>query len=198
MRRGNAAYNATVRGHAMQAHELSDLLVAWRQGDAVSRERLDHELYAALKRMATARWLDAGTPRTLNPTALVNEAMARLLDGATDWQSRAHFFALAALQMRAVLVDHARARHAAKRGGGQVAVTLEGLELGQSTDEELLDLDRAIHELATIDERAARVIELTYFGGLKAREVAEVCGVGLTTVENDLAYARAWLKRRLS
>jgi RNA polymerase sigma factor (TIGR02999 family) len=181
---------------------LTDLLIAWRRGDDdahrdARREALNREIYAALKRMAAGRWLDAGKPGTLSPTALVNEAVARLLDGNVDWSSRSHFFALAALQMRAVLIDYARSRHAAKRGGGVAAVTLEGLEIGTSTDDELLDLDAALIELTTVDARAARVIELTYFGGMKAHEVAEVCDIGLSTVEKDLAYARAWLHRRL-
>ncbi len=178
---------------------MTDLLQAWRQGgDAMHAEALSHEVYAILKRMAAARWRGAGTPQTLNPTALVGEAVVRLLDGSVDWASRAHFFALAALQMRAVLVDHARSRGADKRGGGIAAVTLEGIEIGVSTDEALLDLDAALHELAHDDARSARVIELTYFGGMSAREVAAVVGVGTTTVENDLAYGRAWLRTRLS
>jgi RNA polymerase sigma factor (TIGR02999 family) len=178
---------------------LTDQLLAWRRGDdAAGREALDREIYAALKRMASARWRGAGTPGTLNPTALVAEAVARLLDGAVDWSSRTHFFALAALQMRAVLIDHARNRQAAKRGGGAAPVTLEGLELGTSTDDELLDLDVAIDALAEIDARAARIVTLTYFGGMKADEVAEACAISASSVEKDLAYARAWLHQRLS
>jgi RNA polymerase sigma factor (TIGR02999 family) len=183
----------------MSSVAITELLRAWREGlDVGPRQALEREIYATLKRMATGRWRDAGSPRTLSPTALVHEAMARLLDAGVDWNSRMHFYALAALQMRAVLVDAARRRNAEKRGAGVAPVTLDGVELGVSTDAALLDLDRALSELAREEARAARVIELTYFGGMSAREVATALGVGVTTIETDLAYGRAWLRARLA
>jgi RNA polymerase sigma factor (TIGR02999 family) len=178
---------------------LTDALLAWRSGaDKDARAQLDREIYAALKRIAAARWCGGGSPATYSPTALVHEAVARLLDGAVDWRSRSHFFALAALQMRSVLVDHARRRSSEKHGGGAVAVSLREAHVGVDTDTDFLDLDAAIHALAAVEPRAARVVELTYFGGLTANDCAEVLGVGVTTIENDLAYSRAWLKRRLA
>jgi RNA polymerase sigma factor (TIGR02999 family) len=178
---------------------ITDLLVAWRAGDTSARPSLDREIYATLKRMALARLSGGRGPATLNPTALVNEAVARLLGGSQDWRSRAHFYALAALQMRAVLVDHARRRHAARRGGGAVAVTLgTGADEVAAAGDEFLDLHEALGALAREDARTARTIELTYFGGLSAADVAEVAGVSVATVERDLAFGRVWLKRELA
>lgn len=176
---------------------MTHLLRAWQAGDGGARSVLDDEIYATLKRMARGR-LDGSGPATLNPTALVHEAVARLLDGEPDLRSRAHFYALAALQMRAVLVDHARRRLADKRGGGAVQVTLdEGLaEVDDGQD--FLDLHEALEVLARDDARCARAIELTYFGGLSANEVSDVTGVSVATVERDLKFGRAWLKRALS
>jgi RNA polymerase sigma factor (TIGR02999 family) len=182
---------------------LTDALKAWRShSDDGARALLDREIYAALKRMAVVRWSGHGSPPTFQPTALVNEALAGLLDRDVDWISRSHFFALAALQMRSILVDHSRRRQTEKHGGGMAAVSLSDSDLNQSglsieTDSDFLDLDAAISDLANEEQRAARVIELTYFGGLTAREIAEVLKVSIATVENDLAYARAWLRRRL-
>jgi len=148
--------------------------------------------------MARGRLAGRG-PATLNPTALVHEAVARLIGASGDFASRAHFFALAALQMRAVLVDHGRRHAADKRGGGAIQVTLDdGLvaTAGGEVDA-FLDLHDALEALARDDARGARVIELTYFGGLSASECAVVLGVSVATVERDLAFGRAWLKRAL-
>ena len=177
---------------------LTGLLEAWRAGDTGARAALDAEVYATLKRMASSRLSGQGAA-TLNPTALVHEAVARLLDSSTLSKSRSHFLALAALQMRSVLVDHARRRSAEKRGGDAVQITLdEGLALVTRGDaDEFLDLHDAIEALAADDPRCARMVELTYFGGLSANESAEVLDVSVATVERDLQFARAWLRRRL-
>lgn len=177
---------------------LSGLLQAWRAGDAAARAALDAEVYATLKRMARNRLSGQGQA-TLDPTALVHEAVARLLDSDAGNESRSHFLALAALQMRAVLVDHARRRGAEKRGGDALQVTLDdALVLVTRGDaDEFLDLHRAIDALAQDDPRCARVVELTYFGGLSAGELAEVMQISVATVERDLQFARAWLRRRL-
>jgi RNA polymerase sigma factor (TIGR02999 family) len=124
--------------------------------------------------------------------------VARLLDGDTDFASRAHFFALVALQMRAVLVEHHRRAVADKRGGGAVAVELDPDALVASDEaERFLDLHRALDALAADDARTARAIELSYFGGLSAREIATVLEVSDATVERDLAFGKRWLRRRL-
>jgi RNA polymerase sigma factor (TIGR02999 family) len=182
------------------APDLTGLFQAWRGGDAAARAALDAEVYAALKRMAGGRLAGGRGPATLNPTALVHEAVARLLDARVDACSRAHFYALAALQMRAVLVDHARRRSAGKRGGGALQVTLdEALADGAAADADaLLDLHEALQALAREEPRSARVLELTYFGGVAASELAALLQVSVATVERDLAFGRAWLRRRLA
>ena len=137
---------------------------------------------------------------TLQPTALVHEAWLKLVGGeGASFRDRSHFFATAALAMRQVLVDHARARRSEKRGGRHQAVTLH-THLGGATappEVDLLDLDQAVSELEELDERRARVVVLRYFGGLEVDEVAEVMGVSKTTVERDWRAARAWLWQRL-
>ena len=152
------------------------------------------------KRMASGRLAGGRGPATLNPTALVHEAVARLLDSSVDANSRAHFYALAALQMRAVLVDHARRRNADKRGGGAMQVTLDEAlaDTGCADAGMFLDLHDALGELARADARCARAVELTYFGGMSAAELAPLLDVSVATIERDLAFGRAWLKRRLA
>jgi RNA polymerase sigma factor (TIGR02999 family) len=176
---------------------VTALVQSWRKGSAQAASLLQQQVYAMLRKMAAQR-LGGRGPATLQPTALVNEAVARLLDGDTDFASRAHFFALAALQMRAVLVEHHRRAVADKRGGGAVAVELDPDALVASDEaERFLDLHRALDALAADDARTARAIELSYFGGLSAREIATVLEVSDTTVERDLAFGKRWLRRRL-
>jgi RNA polymerase sigma factor (TIGR02999 family) len=178
-------------------HGLTALLHAWRSGDADAQQPLNQQIYAALKRMARQRVGPGAASATLNPTALVHEAVARLLGSDADWRTSAHFFALAALQMRAVLVDHARRRGAAKRGGAAIAVTLDDELAVTEDDDGVLALHEALERLAAEDPRTARVLELTYFGGLTGDQVAEACAVSVATVERDLRFGRAWLKREL-
>jgi RNA polymerase sigma factor (TIGR02999 family) len=137
---------------------------------------------------------------TLNPTGLVHEALLRLLGGSPDFASRAHFLGVAALHMRSVLVDQARARLAAKRGGGAIKVTLDAYAemAGAHTDLDLLALDQALEQLAGQDPRAAQVMEMTCFAGMRHDEVATAVGVSVPTVERDLRFARAWLNRALA
>jgi RNA polymerase sigma factor (TIGR02999 family) len=181
------------------AQDVTGLLQAWRSGNDGARAALDAEVYAALKRMARGRLAGQG-PVTLNPTALVHEAVARLLDSSVDAQSRTHFYALAALQMRAVLVDHARRRQAEKRGGDALRVTLDDalVDTTGGDADVFLDLHDALEALAREDARCARAIELTYFGGLSASQLASVLDVSVATIERDLQFGRAWLRRRLS
>lgn len=149
--------------------------------------------------MASHAWRRENPGGTLAPTALVNELYLRLFpDGGVDWQDRAHFFAVAARQLRRLLIDAARARRADKREGERVQVTL--LEADQPVSQaevELLDLERALEELEALDERCARVVELRYLAGLTEPEAAEALGISMATLKRDWQFARAWLMSRL-
>ena len=155
-------------------------------------------VYRELKAIAAAH-LARGRPDELQPTVLVHEAYLKLLGASgADVRDRRHFFALAARAMRQLCVDHARARGAAKRGGGRAEVTLdEAVARAASLDIDVLDLDAALAELAELDEREARVVELRFFVGLSVEEVAEALETSVTTVEREWRAARAWLGRRL-
>lgn len=180
------------------AEAITELLQSWRAGDDAARSQVDAYVYDTLKRMARQRVRDGGAGATLNATALVHEAVARMLGSETEWQSHNHFYALAALQMRAVLVDSARSRSTAKRGGDWVAVTLDAERIAGEDADDLLALHDALERLGDEDPRTARVLELTYFGGLTSAQVAEVCQVSVATVQRDLRFGRVWLRDTLS
>jgi RNA polymerase sigma factor (TIGR02999 family) len=159
-------------------------------------------VYAELRAIAARHLRSERTGHTLQPTALVNEAYLRLQGlGNVPWQDRAHFFAIASRIMRRILVDHARANLAQKRGAGSAVVQIEdGLHDGVAPamdSAELIDLDRALNELAAEAPRLSRLIELRFFGGLKIEEVAEVLGCSPRTAKRDWTFARAWLLNRL-
>jgi len=155
-----------------------------------------------LRRIAAGYLRRERDGHTLQPTALVNEAYMRLVDQRdVTWQNRAHFLGIAAQVMRRILVDHARARLTAKRGGGVAPITLAGAAHGgaQETDDvDLLALHDALERLAALDPEQARLVELRYFGGLTIEETAEALGVSPATVKREWALARAWLRRELS
>lgn len=177
---------------------LTLLLQRWSQGDGDALERLSREVYDTLKHMALRRVRSAQA--TINPTALVHEAFARLLEAQPSLRNRAHFYALAALHMRAVLVDQARRRSAEKRGGATVHVEL-GLAAQQGEAEplaEILAIDGALDKLKAVDGRAARAVELAGFGGLTLEEIAEVLHVSTRTVERDLRFGRAFVRKELA
>jgi RNA polymerase sigma factor (TIGR02999 family) len=180
--------------------EVTELLHLWRGGDRSALERLMPRLYDTLRDMAASRLRREGAQQTLEPTALVHEALLRLLGSDTDWQNRAHFLAFAAMHMRSVLVDHARSRMAAKRGGDIVMVTLTQADRaeGSRIELDLLALDQALSQLHVEDERIARVVEMSYFAGMEREEIAAVIGISVPTVDRDLRFARAWLNRALS
>lgn len=180
--------------------DITRWLQDWRGGDGGARDRLLAEVYAILREMAAVRVYRSGGGDTLQPTALVHEAVIRLLGSDVDWQDRAHFFALAALKMRAVMVDHARAQSAAKRGGDAPALTLSHVdrELADETGFDVLALDIALRRLGEKDERAARALEMAYFGGMDREEIACVLGISASTVERDLRVAKAWLRKELA
>lgn len=181
------------------SEDLTRLLHGWRGGDADARDRLLEEVYGTLRRMAAARLGRGRGSRTLQPTAVVNEALISLLGNDVAWEDRAHFFALASLKMRSVLVDHARSRAAEKRGGDVALLTLSHAERepGQDVEYDVLALHQALEQLGEHDERAARGLEMAYFGGMEQRDIACVLGVSLPTVQRDLRFARAWLNRLL-
>ncbi len=181
------------------AHEVTDLLVKWGRGDQAALDELVPLVHEELRRRAH-RYIERERPgHTLQTTALVNEAYLRLVNQAgVRWQDRAHFFAVSARVMRHILVDYARARGYAKRGGGALRVTLdEAASESAGQDAELLALDEALKGLAEIYPRRSRVVELRYFGGLNNEEVAEVLKVTTKTVERDWRFARAWLYEEL-
>jgi RNA polymerase sigma factor (TIGR02999 family) len=157
------------------------------------------QLYDELRSLATDYLQRERPGHTLQPTALVHEAYLRLADlKQIRWRDETHFQAAAAGTIRRVLVDHARAKGAAKRGAGRERVTLSGIEgVAGASELDLLALDVAIEKLATLDERKAQVVELRFFGGLTIDETAATLGVGTTTVEDDWAFARSWLGREL-
>jgi len=179
--------------------QLTRLLEAWQQGQHGAADELVTLVYAELRRMAKARLRDERPGHTLQATALVHEAWMRLMNQhGASWQNRAQFFAVAAQAMRRILVDHARKRSAAKRGDGTSSVDIDALAHVLSAplpDDRLLALDAALEELATLDPRQARVVELRFFGGLSVEEAADVLGVSATTIKREWSTARAWLFR---
>lgn len=180
---------------------ISQLLSAWGDGDPAALEELTPKVYQELHKLARA-YLRRGQPNpTLRPTELINEAYIRLLDQSqpTPWKSRAHFFGIAARLMRIILVDRARTNHAAKRGGGAGLVTLTDCDaIAAVRPPDMLEIDQALEQLATVDERKARVIEMRYFGGMDREEVALALGLTVPTVKRDLRLGEAWLRRFLS
>jgi RNA polymerase sigma factor (TIGR02999 family) len=167
--------------------------------DAEAREDLAAQVYGELKQMAVGLMAAERGDHTLQPTALVHEAWLRLVDAErVRWEGRAHFFGIAARCMRRVLVDHARSRAAAKRGGGRHRVTLdEGHLVAEDAEIELLSLDQALAKLAELDARAAQVAEMRLFAGMTVPEVAVELGVSPRTVDGDWATARLWLRREM-
>jgi RNA polymerase sigma factor (TIGR02999 family) len=181
--------------------EITGWLTRWRTGDEEARDRLFAVVHSQLRQLA-ARLLRRERPdHTLEPNAVVNELYLRLVGNQPiSYQDRAHFFAIAAQTMRHILIDHARARVAGKRGGEQRRVPLTDVDEWQAgiSNEQLLDLDTLLSVLALADPRAARVVELRFFGGLCEEDVAEVLQVSVITVKRDWKAARAWLASRLT
>ncbi len=179
---------------------LTFWLVEWRNGDQEAGKRLFEATYHELRRLA-ARYLQRERPdHTLQPTALVSELYLKLFAGEpVEWRNRAHFFAVAAQQMRRILIDHARAHLAEKRGGGNAWLsTTDANGAAAPQAEELLALDEALRHLEELDRRSARVIELRFFGGLTEAEAAEVLGISVATLKRDWEFARAWLVDQLT
>lgn len=180
--------------------DITQLLHAAASGDRRDLDALMAAVYQDMRRLAVAHMSGERRDHTLQPTALVNEAYLRLIDQRNaNWKDRLHFFSIAARIIRRILIDHARAKNADKRGGDKTRVSLTDHDIAAPTREvDLLALDEALEELATLDEQQARIVELKYFGGCTVDEIAEVLGVGKRTVDRAWQIARAWLLDRLS
>jgi RNA polymerase sigma factor (TIGR02999 family) len=184
----------------LSLHEVTQLLLAWSDGDQLALEKLTPLVYAELHKIAKRHMRRAGENHTLQATALVNEAYLRLIDaGSVRWQNRAHFFAVAAQLMRWILVDFARRRQKLKRGGAALKIPLEeAAGVARERDTDLVALDEALTNLAKIDSRKSRIVELRFFGGLSVEETAEALKISPRTVMREWGLAQAWLYRELS
>jgi RNA polymerase sigma factor (TIGR02999 family) len=183
----------------MDSGEVTDLLLEMRRGSKEAEGRLIPLVYRELRRIAAIHLRRESPQHSLQPTALVNEAYLRLTNvREVNWQSRSHFFAVSATIMRRILVDHARANQAGKRGHGWDAVSLnEGLLPSPERGAEILALDEALSKLATLDERQSKIVELRFFAGMSEEETGNALGVSARTVKRDWRIAKAWLFKEL-
>jgi RNA polymerase sigma-70 factor, ECF subfamily len=179
---------------------VTELLEAWGQGDEAARDELMSVVYHELHRLAHHYMKQESPGHTLQTSALVNEAFLRLVDQKNvRWQNRAHFFGLAAQMMRRILVDYARSRRYAKRGGGMPDLSLEeALIVSEERNEEVVALDEALERLAEFDPRKSKIVEFRFFAGLSIEETAEVLDVSPGTIMRDWTLAKAWLRREMS
>ncbi|MGI8467921.1 MAG: sigma-70 family RNA polymerase sigma factor [Pyrinomonadaceae bacterium] len=179
----------------------TDITRLLQEGNARALEELFPIVYVELREIAAALFRNEHRiNHTLQPTALVHEAFMRLVGGENEisWQSRAHFFGIAARSMRQILVNHAEARNAKKRGGGNTILALDdAISFFQTQDIEILALHEALEKMATLDKRQAEIVELKFFGGLNAEEIAEVLQISVSTVTREWEMARSWLYREL-
>lgn len=181
-----------------QSGDLTVLLRDWREGRQEAVEKLFPLVYSELKRMA-ARSMRMECPgHTLTPTALVHEAYLKLLGSEVDWQDRVHFFTLASTVMRRILVDHAKGRLRQKRGAGAIKVPLDEIIISaDSSSQQIVELDEAMARLQEAAPRIARIVELHYFGGLNYEEIAEVTDASRSTINRELRFGKAWLRKEL-
>ena len=185
------------------APSVSQLLQRWSAGDREALDQLTPLVYDELHRMARRYMQQQPAGHTLQTTALIHEAYLRLIEQREKhWENRAHFFGVAAQAMRCILVDHARARKMAKRGGGAQQISLDealtiGPEGGPQGNDDLVALNDALTALAALDPRQSRIVELRFFGGLTEEEIGEVLQVSARTVRSDWRLARSWLLREL-
>jgi RNA polymerase sigma factor (TIGR02999 family) len=181
-------------------NRITTLLFRWREGDGLALQQLMPLVYDELRRLASHYLRQERSDHTLQPTALVHEAYLRLAgENPPEWQNRAHFFGIAANIMRRILVEHARARNAVKRGGPAFLLNVdEAVGFPHRTDLDLLELDRALSELGDLDEQQSRIVELRFFTGLTIEDTSEVLGISPATVKRDWVTARAWLYRAMT
>jgi RNA polymerase sigma factor (TIGR02999 family) len=180
--------------------EVTRLLGDWGNGDRRALDELLPLVYEELRHLANACLRHEREAHTLQSTALVHEAFLRLVNQRNvEWRGRAHFFGIAAQMIRRILVDHARAQRAAKRGGGAVRLELDdSIAVAHQRDLDLIALDDALGRLAILDERQSRIVELRFFAGLSVEDAAEVMGISTATVKREWASARAWLFREVA
>jgi RNA polymerase sigma-70 factor, ECF subfamily len=183
-----------------QPDQITQLLIAWRNGEAQALDELMPLVHRELKRIARNFMRRQNAGHTLQTTALVNEAFVRLVDtDKVNWQDRSHFFAISARLMRRVLVDAARRKNSAKRGGERIQVTLaDDVRSTESDHVDVVAIDEALGRLAAMNERQCRIVELRYFGGLTEDEIADTLNISSRTVRRDWNLARAWLYRELN
>jgi len=185
---------------ADQQGEITTLLTRCREGDADARDRLFELTYSRMRSFAAAFLAREPPGHTLQPSALLNEAVVRLLeaDGMTQAPNRAYLFGMVAKAMRRILIEHERHRGAQKRGGGLRRVALEAVdEIGEETPHDLLDINDALEALAAVHERASQVVTLRFLAGFTLEQIAQQLDLSLSTAESDWRFARAWLRRRL-
>jgi RNA polymerase sigma-70 factor (ECF subfamily) len=182
------------------SHAVTQLLLAWNEGDQTALDQLAPLVERELHRLAQAYLKNERRGHSLQATELVNEAYLRLIDWqSVRWQNRAHFFGMAAQMMRRILVDHARRRHFQKRGGNALRVSLaEAENAAQEPCADILALDEALSSLAAFDARKSQIVELKFFGGLHEEAIAEVMKISLRTVQREWNMARAWLYNELA
>jgi RNA polymerase sigma factor (TIGR02999 family) len=180
--------------------EVTQLLQEWREGNSRALDQLLPLVYKELRRLAHFQLRNERPDHTLQSTALVHEAYLRLVGvNPPKWESRTHFFAIAAQLMRQILVDYARRHRAAKRGGSVCKLSVEEVaETPRPTDVDVIALDNALQSLAQIDQRQSRVVELRFFGGLSLAEISEAMEIAPATVQRDWTAARAWLHREIA
>ena len=180
------------------SQNVTQLLHAWERGDEAARDELIPLVYDALRRIARYHLRGERAGHTLQTTALINEAYLKLVEQSVTWQSREHFFGIAARLMRQILVDHARARQRLKRGGDrqQTSITFAD-EAANDQGADLLALNKALETLAEVDPQRSRIVELRFFGGLTIEETARVMGISTPSVERGWRAARAWLQTEL-
>lgn len=186
--------------NAAASHPITLLLVDWSRGDEVALERLMPLVYEELRRMARSFMRNQAAGHTFQTTELIHEAYLKIARGAEqNWENRAHFFGVASQAMRHILVDYARGKQRQKRGGWQERVTFaENLPVSGDSSEKLVALDDALKQLAILDARKSRVVEMKFFGGLSVEEIAGVLKITTKTVTRDWQFARLWLSRELA
>ncbi len=183
-----------------ESQQITQLLADWGRGNEFAQEQLFPLVYEELRRMARGYLRRQPAGHTFQTTELIHEAYLKLAkQDEKNWQNRAHFFGVAARAMRHILVDYARSKQSKKRGGWQERVTLsENAIISTENSDEIVALDDALQQLAGLDERKSRVVELKFFGGLNIEEIAEVLKISHETVKRDWRFARTWLLRELA
>lgn len=179
---------------------ITQLLIKWGDGDKAALDELAPQVYSELRRLARYYLRQERPDHTLQASDLVHEAYLRMVDEKEiDWQNRAHFFGIAAVRMRHILVEHARGRQAAKRGGGEYLLSLSKADRqAGDPDVNLLALDDALQRLEALDQQKSRIVELRYFGGMTIEETAEALKLSPATIKRDWSMARAWLRSEIS